>query len=69
MRWLDGITHLRNMNLEKLQEMAWGREAWHAAGMELEMSWQLNNNLLETDLHLSLGLLFSPKRPYKYLNM
>ena len=36
---------------------------------ELDTSWQLNNNLIETDLHLSLGLLFSPKRPYKYLNM
>ena len=31
MRWLDGITHLRNMNLEKLQEMMRGREAWRVA--------------------------------------
>ena len=30
MRWLDGITDAMNMNLGKLQEMARGREAWHA---------------------------------------
>ena len=31
MRWLDGITNATNMNLGRLQEMARGREAWHAA--------------------------------------
>ena len=31
MRWLDGITDTRDMNLGKLQEMVRDREAWHTA--------------------------------------
>ena len=31
MRWLDGITDFKNMNLSRLREIVKDREAWRAA--------------------------------------
>ena len=39
MRWLDGITDAKNMNLGKLREMVRDREAWHAAVHGVVKTW------------------------------
>ena len=38
MRWLDGVTDLRDMDLSKLQEIVKDREAWHSAFFTVQLS-------------------------------
>ena len=39
MRWLDGITDAKDMNMGKLQEMVKDREAWYATVHGVTKSW------------------------------
>ena len=49
-RWLDGITDLLDMNLDKLQEIVRDREAWHAEVPGVTKSQTQLGNRTTTDL-------------------
>ena len=52
MRWVDGITDSKAMNLSKLQELVIDREALYAAVHEVAKSQTQLSNLIELNLLL-----------------
>ena len=56
MRWLDDITDLMNMSLNKLWDLVMDRESWHAAAhevSELDITEQLNWTELNYMKHIN----------------
>ena len=39
MRWLDGISDMMDMSLNRLWELVMDREAWHPEGHEVAKNW------------------------------
>ena len=65
MRWLDGITDMKDMSLNQLQKLVTDREAWHAAvhGVtELDATERLDWTCGHIPL-IWLGGLYSLSRP------
>ena len=63
MRWLDGITDSRDMNLSKFQGTVKDREAWHAVVHGAAKSWTWLSNWTTTTtskVFYSKGLSVEP---------
>ena len=65
LRWLDGITDLMDMGLNRLQELVMDRQAWHAAvhGLASIQTWQST----WTELNWSGAILYKSCYEPSYL--